>query len=88
MIYKIMEKESNKEYNLTINEIINLIKKNKENTFYKFIDNNKIKINNNIILKTEFICHRVNTVNELKNEIIKSVQNQIIVLFNVKSKKL
>lgn len=67
MIYKIWEKESNKEYNLTINEIINLIKKNKENTFYKFIDNNKIKINNDIILKTEFICHRVNRIDELKN---------------------
>ena len=67
MIYKIFEEESNKEYNLTINEIINLIKKNKENTFYKFIENNKIKINNDIILKTEFICHRVNTIDELKS---------------------
>jgi hypothetical protein len=67
MIYKIWEKESNKEYNLTICEIINLIKKYKDNTFYKFIDNNKIKINNNIILKTKFICHRVNKINELKN---------------------
>jgi hypothetical protein len=67
MLYKIYEEENNKEYELTINEIINLIKNNKENTFYKFIENNKIKINNTIVLKTEFICHRVNSVNELKN---------------------
>ena len=67
MIYKIYEEESNINYELTICEIINLIKKYKENTFYKFIDNNKIKINNTIILNTQFICHRVNSVNELKN---------------------
>jgi len=67
MIYKIYEEESNKEYELTISEIINLIKANKENTFYKFISNEKIKISNAIVLKTEFICHRINTLNELKN---------------------
>jgi hypothetical protein len=67
MIYKIYEEESNKEYNIPINYIIKLIKNNKENTFYKFIENNKIKINNDIVLKTEFICHRVNTIDELKN---------------------
>jgi hypothetical protein len=67
MLYKIYEEENNKIYELTINEIINLIKSNKENTFYKFIENNKIKINNKIVLNTQFICHRVNTANELKN---------------------
>lgn len=67
MIYKIYEKENNKDYELTVNEIINLIKVNKENTFYKFINNEKIKISNAIVLKTEFICHRINTLNELKN---------------------
>ena len=67
MIYKIYEEQSDIHYELTISEIIDLIKKNKENTFYKFIENNKLKINNTIILKTEFICHRINTIDELKN---------------------
>ena len=67
MIYKIFEEENNRIYDLTIIEIINLIRINKNNTFYKFIENKKIKINNNIVLKTQFICHRINTVNELKN---------------------
>ena len=67
MLYKIYEKENNKFYELKIDEIINLIQYNKHNTFYKFIDNEKIKINNNIILSTQFICHRINTINELKN---------------------
>ena len=67
MIYKIYEEESNTEYQLKIGEIINLIKKYKENTFYKFIENEKIKINNDIVLKTEFICHRINKIDELQN---------------------
>ena len=67
MLYKIYEEENNKEYLLKISEIINLIKNNKNNTFYKFIKNEKIKINNKIILNTQFICHRINTVYELKN---------------------
>jgi hypothetical protein len=71
MLYKIYEEESNKEYQLTIHEIIDLIKKNKDNTFYKLNGNSDkiremIKINNDIVLKTEFICHRINTLNELK----------------------
>lgn len=67
MIYKIYEEENNKIYELTINEIINLIKIYKKNTFYKFIENEKIKINNDIVLKTEFICHRINEIKELKD---------------------
>ena len=67
MIYKIYEENNDKYYELSINDIINLIKNNKENTFYKFMENNKIKISNDIVLKTEFICHRVNKMDELKN---------------------
>jgi hypothetical protein len=67
MLYKIYEEEKDKEYKLEIADILNLIKKNKNNNFYKFIDNQKIKINNNIILNTQFICHRINTIDELKN---------------------
>jgi len=65
MLYIIYEEETNKTYNLSIDEIINLIKLNLSNTFYKFINNNKIKINNNIILNTQFICHRINKIEEL-----------------------
>ena len=67
LLYKFFEEENNKEYLLKIDEIIELIKNNKNNTFYKFIENKKIKINNKIVLNTQFICHRINTVNELKN---------------------
>ena len=67
MLYKIYEKENNKIYELKIDEIINLIQNNKNNTFYKFIEDEKIKINNKIIINTQFICHRINTINELKN---------------------
>ena len=72
MLYSIYEEETNKIYNLPIHEIINLIKLNSSNTFYKFINNEKneknekkIKINNNIVLNTQFICHRINTIEEL-----------------------
>jgi hypothetical protein len=67
MIYKIYEEEKNLFHNLQIDEIINYIKLNKNNTFYKFINNIKIKINNNIVINTLFICHRINTTEELKN---------------------
>ena len=67
MIYKIYQKNVDKYYELSISEIINLIKNNKEHDFYKCIENKKIQINNNIVLKTEFICHRINTIDELKN---------------------
>ena len=67
MLYKIYEEENNKEYLLKIDEIINLIKNNKNNTFYKWVENKKTKINNDIVLNTQFICHRINTINELKN---------------------
>jgi len=66
MLYKIYEEETNIIYYLSINDIIKLIKNNIDNTFYKYIENIKIKINNKII-KTEFICHRINTINELQN---------------------
>ena len=65
MLYTIYEEETDKIYNLSIHEIINLIKLNSFNTFYKFINNEKIKINNNIVLNTQFICHRINTIEEL-----------------------
>ena len=41
MLYTIYEEETDKIYNLSIHEIINLIKLNSSNTFYKFINNEK-----------------------------------------------
>ena len=67
MLYKIYEEESSIYYELKIDEIINLIKKNSKNIFYKFIENEKILINNTIVLETEFICHRINSIDELNN---------------------
>jgi hypothetical protein len=65
MKYKIFNETIEKEYYLEINEIINLIKTYTDNIFYKFIDNDKIKINNDIVINTEFICHRINKIEEL-----------------------
>jgi len=66
VLYKIYEEENNKEHLLKIDQIIDLIKNNKNNTFYKWIEDKKIKINNEIVLNTEFIIHRINNINELK----------------------
>lgn len=54
-------------YNLSINELINFIKTNPYQKYYKIINNEKILINNNIVCNTQFICHRINTIQELKN---------------------
>jgi hypothetical protein len=72
-IYTIYEKENNKYYKLEIHEIINHIKNNKENTYYKILydlkykDKEKILINKDIVLNTEFIVHRINTTTELED---------------------
>ena len=72
-MYKIYEKENDKYYNLEIHEIINHIKNNKENTYYKILydlkykDEEKILINKEIVLNTEFIAHRINTTTELED---------------------
>ena len=52
---------------LSIIDIINLIKNNPEKEYYKIIDNNKIKINNDLVCKTQFISHRINKIDEIKN---------------------
>jgi hypothetical protein len=65
MKYKIFDETIKKKYYIEIGDIINLIKKNKNNNFYKFINNKKIQINNNIVLNTQFICHRINNIVEL-----------------------
>jgi hypothetical protein len=72
-MYKIYEKETDKYYNLEIHEIINHIKNNRENTYYKILydlkykDEEKILVNKDIVLNTEFIAHRINTTTELED---------------------
>ena len=72
-IYTIYEYEIDKYYKLEIHEIINHIKNNPENTYYKILydlknkDQEKILINKDIVLNTEFIAHRINTTAELED---------------------
>ena len=70
MKYTIYNKSKNITYELHIDEIFTLIKENINDEYYKFINGDKIQINNNIVLNTQFICHRINTIEEL-NEIPK-----------------
>jgi hypothetical protein len=71
-IYTIYEHETDKYYKLEIHEIINHIKNNPENTYYKILydlknkEQEKILINKDIVLNTEFIAHRINTKAELE----------------------
>jgi len=59
---------------LTIDEIIKEIKQNPTLKYYKVVnsktdENNyeRVKISNDIVLNTQFICHRINTIEELKS---------------------
>ncbi len=52
---------------LHIYEIINFIKKNTNKIIYKIINDEKIKVNNTLVLNTQFICHRINKIDEIKN---------------------
>jgi len=58
--------EFNVNYELTISQIINFIKINSNKKFYKLINSEKILINNNIVCNTQFICHRINKIEELE----------------------
>ena len=52
---------------LYIHDILILIKNNQTDKFYKFINDNKILINNKLAVNTQFICHRINKICELQN---------------------
>lgn len=64
MLYEIWKNDTR--YEMKIHEIFHTIKKNPEKTYHKVINEQKIKINNEIICNTQFICHRINTKEELK----------------------
>jgi hypothetical protein len=52
---------------MKIDEIISTIISNPQGKYYKFINNERILICNDIVVNTLFICHRVNTVDEITN---------------------
>lgn len=66
-MYQIFNSE-NKQINGSIFEIINHINQNSGETFFKVVNNKLVLIDNNIVLNTNFICHRVNDLTSL-NEI-------------------
>lgn len=49
-----------------IGDVLNFIKLNPNKIYYKVIENEKIKISNQFVMLTEFICHRVNKIKELE----------------------
>jgi len=65
---EIYHKEHDLILQLKVQDIFMTIKEYPTHTFYKYNDQNeKIKINNNLVLNTQFICHRINTVLELES---------------------
>jgi len=67
LLYAITNKTKNIEYNVPIEDVFTIIKTNPNDTYFKFINDYKIQINNDIVLHTKFICHRINTLEELIN---------------------
>jgi hypothetical protein len=66
MSYKLSNDNKNLIGELTINEIIELIKQNPNKKYFKIINNQEIEINNSLVCNTTFICHRINKLEELK----------------------
>ena len=66
MSYKLSNDNNNLIGELTINEIIELIKQNPNKKYFKIINNQEIEINNSLVCNTTFICHRINKLEELQ----------------------
>lgn len=64
--YNIFNKTKNIYYFLSIDKIIELIRETVDDEYYKDINGVLIKINNDIVSNTNFICHRINTIEELQ----------------------
>jgi hypothetical protein len=67
-MYKLIENNIYNEKiinNLTINKIIELIKQNQKKKYFKIINDEEIEINNKLVCNTQFICHRINKLEEL-----------------------
>lgn len=67
MLYDIFEESLNVHYKISLSAIFNLIKLNPDHVYFKYINEHMIKINNNFVLHTQFICHRINTIEQLNN---------------------
>ncbi len=65
MLFDLYYNNSNNK--LTILDIIKLIRSNPSIQYYKLVNGEKILINNIIVCKTQFICHRINKLDELKD---------------------
>lgn len=65
MLYKIII--NNQLLKNTISNIIKIIRNEPNNKYYKIINDEKILINNKIVCNTQFICHRINSSEELKD---------------------
>ena len=65
--YHIFNSTTNETYILYIHEIFELIRQHPEYQYYKLVNNESILIHNKTVLNTEFICHRINTEEELRN---------------------
>ena len=52
---------------LTIDNIIRVIREQPDIEYLKIVNGVETKINNRIVCNTQFICHRINTISELKN---------------------
>lgn len=64
MLYEI--EFNNYIHKMKLEEIFKMIYINPKIDYYKIINNEKIKINNDFLTKTKMICHRINTIDELK----------------------
>ena len=64
-LYTIINRTTNISYSLTIENILKLIAANPTDHYCKLIDDREIPIHNELVTKTKFICHRINTIDEL-----------------------
>ena len=55
------------EHVVTLPEIFSIIKNNPNKEYKKKCDDKWITINNKLVCTTQFICHRINTIDELKH---------------------
>jgi hypothetical protein len=65
--YKMLNETKNEYFELSVHEIIEYIKINPLDKCYKFLNSERLLINNAFCLNTVFICHRINEQKDLIN---------------------
>ena len=63
--YILYNKTSDTRDYYTIDQIIEIIRQHSFNQYYKYIDDEELLINNNLVCNTLFIAHRINSLEEL-----------------------